>query len=60
MEKGHIPSKIKRNAGSFSNPQDKLFEKYNINPEQVKDIKLMSLPCDFLLNADQNKNNGKG
>ena len=31
-----------------------IFEKYDIDPEQVrKDIKLMSLPCDFLLNADQ-------
>ena len=30
------------------------FEKYSIDPDQVrKDIKLTSLPCDFLLNADQ-------
>lgn len=46
-------SQIKQKCWEFLKPQIN-FEKYNINPEQVKwDIKLMSLTVDFLLNADQ-------
>ena len=45
-------SEIKKKCWEFLKPQIN-FEKYNIDPEQVKkDIKLMSLPVDFLLNAD--------
>ena len=46
-------SEIKKKCWDFLKPQIN-FEKYDIDPEQVrKDIKLMSLPVDFLLNADQ-------
>lgn len=46
-------SEIRRKCWEFLKPQIN-FEEYNIDPEQVrKDIKLTSLPFDFLLNADQ-------
>lgn len=46
-------SEIRRKCWEFLKPQIN-FEKYNIDPEQVrKNIKLTSLPCDFLLNANQ-------
>lgn len=46
-------SEIKKRCWDFLKPQIN-FEKYGIPPEQVRnDIKLTSLPVDFLLNADQ-------
>ena len=46
-------SEIKKKCWEFLKSQIN-FEKYDIDPEQVrKDIKLTSLPVDFLLNADQ-------
>ena len=52
-------SEIKKKCGEFLKSQIN-FEKYDINPEQVKkDFKLVSMPCNFLLNADKNRNDGK-
>lgn len=52
-KKAYTLPEIKKKCWEFLKPQIN-FEKYNIDPEQVRtEIKLTSLPVDFLLNADQ-------